>query len=195
MAYLLFLFTILYAIGFLSNSFVPKSIDSGTETALLPSLLIDVLLLSIFVIQHSVMARPAFKKWITAFISPVIERSTYVLFSSLALLSTFMINHFDLFGLKQIFDNMKDKIAPSSKFETKYLYKIVRHPIMLGFIIAFWVTPIMTVGHLLFAVTTTLYIVVAVKHLEEKDLRKSIGKAYEDYENKVPMLIPFTKKG
>jgi protein-S-isoprenylcysteine O-methyltransferase Ste14 len=112
-----------------------------------------------------------------------------------ALLSTFMINHFDLFGLKQIFDNLKDKIAPSSKFQTNYLYKIVRHPIMLGYIIAFWVTPIMTVGHLLFAVTTTLYIVVAVKHLEEKDLRKSIGKAYEDYENKVPMLIPFTKKG
>lgn len=179
------------------------------------------------------MARPAFKKWITAFISPVIERSTYVLFSSLALLlmywkwqpitaivwkadnetlamiltgvfffgwlvallSTFMINHFDLFGLKQIFDNLKDKIAPSSKFQTNYLYKIVRHPIMLGYIIAFWATPLMTLGHLLFAVTTTLYIVVAVKHLEEKDLRQSIGKAYEDYENKVPMLIPFTKKG
>ncbi|WP_371561009.1 methanethiol S-methyltransferase [Flavobacterium sp. Arc2] len=233
LAYLLFLFTILYAIGFLSNSFVPKSIDSGTETALLPSLLIDVLLLSVFAIQHSLMARPAFKKWITAFISPVIERSTYVLFSSLALLlmywkwqpitaivwkadnetiaviitgvflfgwlvallSTFMINHFDLFGLKQIFDNLKDKIAPSSEFQTNYLYKIVRHPIMLGYVIAFWATPVMTVGHLLFAVTTTLYIVVAVKHLEEKDLRESIGKAYEDYENKVPMLIPFTKKG
>jgi protein-S-isoprenylcysteine O-methyltransferase Ste14 len=217
----------------LSNSFVPKSIDSGTETALLPSLLIDILLLSIFAIQHSVITRPAFKKWITAFISPVIERSTYVLFSSLALLlmywkwqpitaivwkaenetlamiltgvfffgwlvsllSTFMINHFDVFGLKQIFENLKDKIAPSSKFQTNYLYKIVRHPIMLGFIITFWATPLMTLGHLLFAVTTTLYIVVAVKHLEEKDLRKSIGNAYEDYENKVPMLIPFTKEG
>lgn len=222
----------LYAIGFLGNSFVPKSIDSGTKTALLPSLMIDVLLLSVFAIQHSLMARPAFKKWITAFISPAIERSTYVLFSSLALLlmywkwqpittivwkadnktiaviligvfffgwlvailSTFMINHFDLFGLKQIFDNLKDKIAPSSKFETNYLYKIVRHPIMLGYIIAFWATPLMTVGHLLFAFTTTVYIVVAVKYLEEKDLRESLGKAYEDYENKVPMLIPFTKK-
>jgi protein-S-isoprenylcysteine O-methyltransferase Ste14 len=214
------------------NSIVPKSIDSGTETALLPSLLINVLLISIFVIQHSVMARPAFKKWITAFISPVIERSTYVLLASLALflifwklqpitaivwkadnetvtviltgvfffrwlvaiLSTFMINHFDLFGLKQIFDNLQEKIAPSSKFQTNYLYKIVRHPIMLGFIIAFWATPLMTVGHLLFAVNTTLYIVVAVKYLEEKDLRKSIGKEYEDYQNKMPMLILFTKK-
>lgn len=111
-----------------------------------------------------------------------------------AILSTFMINHFDLLGLKQIFDNLKDKIAPSSKFETNYLYKIVRHPIMLGYIIAFWATPLMTVGHLLFAFTTTVYIVVAVKYLEEKDLRESLGKAYEDYENKVPMLIPFTKK-
>jgi protein-S-isoprenylcysteine O-methyltransferase Ste14 len=178
------------------------------------------------------MARPTFKKWIAAFISPVIERSTYVLLASLTLLlmfwkwqpitaivwnvdnetvamiltgvfffgwllvalSTFMINHFELFGLKQIFDNMNDKIAPSSQFETNYLYKIVRHPIMLGFIIAFWATPMMTVGHLLFSVTTTLYIAVAVKYLEEKDLRESIGKEYEDYQKKVPMLIPFTKK-
>lgn len=217
----------------MSNSFVPKSIDSGNESALLPALLIDILLLSVFAIQHSLMARPAFKKWITAFISPTIERSTYVLFSSLALiliywkwlpittivwkadnetialiltglfffgwllaaLSTFMINHFDLFGLKQIFDDLKGKITPSSKFQTNYLYKIVRHPIMLGYLIAFWATPVMTVGHLLFTATTTLYIVLAVKYLEEKDLRKSIGKEYEDYENKVPMLIPFTKKG
>jgi protein-S-isoprenylcysteine O-methyltransferase Ste14 len=219
-------------IGLAGNSIFPKPIDSSTETALLPSLLIDVLLQSVFAIQHSLMARPVFKKWITAFINPVIERSTCVLFSILpllllywkwqpitttvwkadnetiaviltgvfffgwlvAMLSTFMINHFDLFGLKQIFDNLKDKIAPSSKFQTNYLYKIVRHPIMLGYIIAFWATPLLTVGHLLFAVTTTLYVVVGVKYLEEKDLRESIGKAYEDYENKVPMLIPFTKK-
>lgn len=178
------------------------------------------------------MARPNFKKWIAKFINPVIERSTFVFFTSFALLlmywkwqpittiiwkvdnetvatilngvflfgwlvvmlSTSMINHFELFGLQQIFDNLKNRITPSSKFKTHYLYKIVRHPIMLGFIIAFWATPIMTVGHLLFSVATTLYIIIAVKYLEEKDLRKSIGKEYEDYQNKVPMLIPFTKK-
>lgn len=232
LSYLVFLVAILYAIGFVGNIIVPNSIDSATETTLLPSLLIDILLLSIFAIQHSLMARPSFKKWIAAYISPVIERSTYVLLASLALLlmyckwqpittivwkidneiiamiltgvfyfgwlvvilSTFTINHFELFGLKQIFDNLKNKIATSPKFQTNYLYKIVRHPIMLGYIIAFWATPIMTVGHLLFSVTTTLYIMVAVKYLEEKDLRKSIGKEYADYQNQVPMLIPFTKK-
>ncbi len=231
LSYLLFLIAFLYAIGFVGNSIVPKTIDSGTETTLLPSLVINVLLLSIFAIQHSVMARPAFKKWITTFISPAIERSTYVLFSSLALLllywkwqpitaivwkvenetiamiltgifffgwlivflSTFMINHFELFGLKQIFDHLKNKISQSPKFQTNYLYKIVRHPIMLGCIIAFWATPIMTVGHLLFSIVTSTYIIVAVKYLEEKDLRKFIGKEYEDYQNQVPMFVPFTK--
>lgn len=179
------------------------------------------------------MARPAFKKWITGVISPAIERSTYVLLSSLALLliywqwqpittivwkaenetiamiitgvfffgwlvvflSTFMINHFELFGLKQIFDNLKNKLTENPKFQTNFFNKIVRHPIMLGFIIAFWATPLMTVGHLIFSITTTAYIFVAVKYFEEKDLRKSIGKEYEDYQNQVPMIIPFTKRG
>jgi len=168
----------------------------------------------------------------SSIISPAIERSTYVLLSSLALilmywkwqpmkaiiweaenetvalvltgvfflgwlvvfLSTFMINHFELFGLKQIFDNLKNKLTENPKFQTNYLYKIVRHPIMLGFIIAFWATPLMTVGHLIFAIITTLYILIAVKYLEEKDLRKSIGKEYEEYQKEVPMIVPFTKK-
>lgn len=231
LAYLIFLIAFLYAIGFVGNFIVPKSIDSGTETTFLSALLINALLLSIFAIQHSVMARPAFKKWIINIISPAIERSTYVLLSSLALLliywqwkpitttvwnienetiaailtgvfflgwlivflSTFMINHFELFGLKQIVDNLKGKITANPKFQTNFLYKIVRHPIMLGFIIAFWATPEMTVGHLIFSITTTIYIIVAVKYLEEKDLRKSIGKEYEEYQRKVPMILPFTK--
>lgn len=232
-AYLIFLIGILYAIGFVGNFIVPKSIDSGTEATFWTALLVNVLLLSIFATQHSVMARPAFKKWITGVISPAIERSTYVLLSSLALLliywqwqpistivwkaenetiamiitgvfffgwlvvflSTFMINHFELFGLKQIFDNLKNKLTENPKFQTNFFNKIVRHPIMLGFIIAFWATPLMTVGHLIFSITTTAYIIVAVKYFEEKDLRKSIGKEYEDYQNRVPMIIPFTKRG
>jgi len=233
LAYLIFLISFLYAIGFVGDFIVPKSIDSGTETSFMKALLINALLLSVFAIQHSVMARPAFKKWLTSIISPAIERSTYVLLSSLALLlmywkwqpmktiiwevedhtfalvltgvfffgwlvvflSTFMINHFVLFGLTQIFDNLKNKQTQNPEFQTNYLYKIVRHPIMLGFIIAFWATPLMTAGHLVFAVATTLYILIAVKYLEEKDLRESIGNEYEEYQKKVPMIVPFTKSG
>lgn len=233
LAYLIFLIAFLYAIGFVGNFIVPKSIDSGIETTFLQALLVNALLLSVFAIQHSVMARPAFKKWVTSIISPAIERSTYVLLSSLALilmywkwqpmktiiweaendtvalvltgvfffgwlivfLSTFMIDHFELFGLKQIFDNLKNRQTQNPKFQINYLYKIVRHPIMLGSIIAFWATPLMTVGHLIFAIMTTLYILIAVKYLEEKDLRKSIGKEYEEYQKKVPMIVPFTKSG
>ena len=231
LSYAVFLIAFLYAIGFVGNFVVPKSIDSGTESTFWHAFLVNSILLSVFAIQHSVMARPIFKKWITRFISPAIERSTYVLVSSLALLlmywqwqpittivwkaenqtiikiligvffvgwlmvflSTFMINHFELFGLKQILDNLKSKHSQSPKFQTNFLYKIVRHPIMLGFIIAFWATPLMTVGHLIFTVTTTVYILVAVKYLEEKDLRKLIGKEYEDYQDQVPMIVPFSK--
>ena len=233
-AYLLFLIAFFYAIGFVGNLYVPKSIDSGTATTFVTALIINLLLLSIFAIQHSVMARPSFKKWLNSIISPAIERSTYVLLSSLtlfliywqwqpitkivwnvenetmvtiltglfffgwllALLSTFMINHFELFGLKQVLNNLKGKFTKPEKpkFQANFLYKIVRHPIMLGYIIAFWSTPLMTVGHLLFTIITTLYILVAVKYLEEKDLKNSIGKAYEDYQNKIPMIIPFTKR-
>ena len=232
-AYTVFLISFLYAIGFVGNFIVPKSIDSGMETTFWQALLVNALLLSVFAIQHSVMARPAFKSWITSFISPAIERSTYVLLSSLALLlmywkwqpmksiiwetenetltlvltgvfflgwlivflSTFMINHFQLFGLKQIFDNLKNRQTDDPKFQVNYLYKFIRHPIMLGFIIAFWATPLMTVGHLMFAITTTLYILIAVKFWEEKDLRDSIGEEYEEYQKKVPMIVPFTKSG
>lgn len=230
-AYLLFLVAFLYAIGFVGNFIVPKSIDSGTETTFWQSLIINVILLSVFALQHSVMARPAFKKWIKQFIDPAIERSTYVLLSSLALLliywkwqpittvvwnvendmlakvltgifffgwlvvllSTFMINHFELFGLKQIWENLKDRETHPPKFQTKFLYKIVRHPIMMGFIIAFWATPVMTAGHLLFSLVTSAYILVAIKYLEERDLRKFIGKEYEVYQQEVPMIVPFSK--
>lgn len=230
-AYLIFLISFLYSIGFVGNLIVPKSIDSGTETTFLQAVLVNTLLLSIFAIQHTIMARPSFKKWLTKIISPAIERSTFVLLSSLALLlmywkwqpittvvweventsltlilqavfyigwvivliSTFMINHFELFGLKQIYDNLSDKQSSSDTFQEKFFYKIVRHPIMLGFIIAFWATPLMTVGHLLFAMITSIYIILAVKFLEEKDLRDSIGKEYVAYQKKVPMLIPFMK--
>lgn len=232
LAYVIFLITFLYAIGFVGNMVVPKAIDSGTELALLPSIVINVILLSVFALQHSIMARPAFKKWFTKIISPAMERSTYILLSSLALLliywqwqpittivwethnkisvtlmtglfflgwtivllSTFMINHFELFGLAQIFNNLKNRQTPNPKFQTNFLYKIVRHPIMLGFLIAFWATPRMTVGHLLFTIVTTLYILIAVKYLEEKDLKKAIGEKYKTYQKEVPMLIPFTKR-
>ncbi|MDX1271334.1 methanethiol S-methyltransferase [Bizionia paragorgiae] len=232
LAYVIFLTTFLYAIGFVGNMVVPKAIDSGTELALLPSIVINVILLSVFALQHSIMARPAFKKWFTKIISPAMERITYILLSSLAvlliywqwqpittivwethnkisvtlmtglfflgwtivLLSTFMINHFELFGLAQIFNNLKNRQTPNPKFQTNFLYKIVRHPIMLGFLIAFWATPRMTVGHLLFTIVTTLYILIAVKYLEEKDLKKAIGEKYKTYQKEVPMLIPFTKR-
>ena len=186
--------------------------------------------LSLFAIQHSIMARPAFKEWFTRIIPASIERSTYVLLSSLILclvywqwkplpeviwnvegpvgsgiiqalfwlgwgmvfVSTFLINHFHLFGLKQVFDDWKGNRVKEPAFSTKFLYNLVRHPLMLGFMIAFWSTPVMTVGHLLFSVVTTAYILVAVKFLEEKDLEKAIGEQYVEYKKRVPMLIPFT---
>ena len=230
-AYLVFLIAFLYAIGFVSNIIVPKSIDSGSETTFLYSIFINVILLSVFALQHSIMARPKFKEWFNSIFSQAMERSTYILLSSLALiliywqwqpittiiwetentvlsgiitgifflgwlivlLSTFMINHFELFGLAQIFDNLTNKQTANPKFQTNYLYKIIRHPIMLGFLIAFWATPTMTVGHLLFSLVTTMYIFIAVKYLEEKDLRKFIGEKYETYQKEVPMIVPFTK--
>lgn len=230
-AYCIFLIAFLYAIGFVGNIFVPKTIDSGVEPSLLKAILINAVLLSVFALQHSIMARPIFKEWFISIFSQAMERSTYILLSSLALLlvywqwqpmtvivwnvesaifsmvlmgiffmgwlivllSTFMINHFELLGLAQIFDNLKNRKTPNPKFQTNYLYKLVRHPLMLGFLIAFWATPTMTVGHLFFSLITTIYIFVAVKYLEEKDLRKFIGEAYETYQNEVPMIIPFTK--
>lgn len=229
-AYIVFLVAFLYAIGFVGNVIVPKSIDSGVEEPLLQSVLINIGLLSLFAVQHTIMARPAFKKWLGNYINPAIERSTFVLLSSLilllmywkwqpmteiiwetegtlasiitvifysgwliVLLSTFMISHFELFGLTQIYENFKDQKLTYPPFQVNYFYKLVRHPMMLGFVIAFWAAPAMTTGRLLFAVVTTAYIFVAVKFLEEKDLKKIIGKEYETYQKEVPMIIPFTK--
>ena len=230
-SYVIFFVTFLYAIGFVGNIIVPKSIDTlPTAGTFWRGVLANVILLSIFAIQHSVMARPAFKKWWTKFVPKPIERSTYVLFSSLALIfmywqwrampdpiwtvtnpigvyllwllffigwglvlfSTFLINHFDLFGLRQVNTYRRGEEYQHLPFGTPVVYRIVRHPIMLGFIIAFWSTPYMSVGHLLFAAVTTAYIIVAIQ-LEERDLVSFHGEAYEQYRQEVSMLVPVPK--
>lgn len=225
-AYVLFLASFLYAIGFVGNVVVPKSIDSGTVEPLGLSLGIDVLLLGLFAIQHTIMARPAFKARWTRIIHPAIERSTFVLLTSLllallmwqwrplpsvlwnvggvlatvlwvicaagwgiVLVSTFLIDHFDLFGLKQVMSHFRGRDIPAHTFVERYLYGVVRHPIMLGFVIAFWATPQMTGGHLLFAAMTTAYIVIGVQ-IEERDLLAAHGDVYADYRRRVPMLLP-----
>jgi methanethiol S-methyltransferase len=229
-AYALFLASFLYAIAWLGNTMVSKTIDRGgaAPTSSGAAIALNLLLLAAFAIQHSVMARSAFKRWWTLIIPPPMERSTYVLASSLALFavclewrslpavvwqahgaaafalsvlfwigwlvalaSTLMIDHFDLFGLRQTF---AQRIGPRSGpiLKTPLLYRYVRHPLMLGLVIAFWATPQMTVGHLLFAVTTTLYIVLGLQ-LEERDLLREFGATYQAYRKRVPMLLPGTK--
>ncbi|HLG40166.1 MAG TPA: hypothetical protein VI461_10880 [Chitinophagaceae bacterium] len=229
--YLAFFGTILYAIGFVGNLAVPKSIDSNPETSLFKAVLVNASLLLLFALQHSIMARPAFKQWWTKIIPLHLERSTYVLLASLCLMllmwqwqpiggvvwstqnqmvknvllftyllgwsivffSTFLINHFDLFGLRQVWLHLLGKPYTQLPFRLPLLYKLVRHPLYLGFLIAFWSTPVMTVAHLLFAILTTGYILTAIQ-LEERDLLKTFGEKYRNYKKWAPMIIPFSKR-
>ena len=229
-AYLTFLFTILYAIGFVSGLMVPKTIDTGANSGIFEAIIVNLALMSLFAIQHSVMARKSFKQWWTRFIPRSIERSTYVLCASLTLLllfwqwrpmptamwsveepgiaaaiaalsfigwvivftSTFMINHFELFGLHQVANNLVGREMPAPIFRTPFFYRFVRHPIYLGFIIAFWAAPMMSAGHLLFAAVTTAYIFVGIM-LEERDLIGMFGDEYRRYREHVSMLFPWRK--
>jgi protein-S-isoprenylcysteine O-methyltransferase Ste14 len=225
-SYAVFLVSSLYAIGFVGNYLVPKSIDVGSTTSLGDALVVNLLLLGVFAAQHSIMARPAFKRWWAGILPVACQRSTYVLLSSLILVllfwqwrpipmpiwridgiaaglligvyglgwlvvfaSTFMIDHFDLSGLRQAFFALRGVEAPGQSFKTPLLYRIVRHPLMLGFLLAFWATPEMTAGHLLFAIMTTAYILVGLQ-FEERDLIAAFGTTYQQYRQRVPMLLP-----
>ncbi len=230
-SYAIFLCTFLYAFGFVGNFVVPVTLDGTPRVPAGRALSIDLLLLCAFGVQHSVMARPLFKRWLTSFIAESAERSTYVLFSSLALIAvfvwwqpigglvwdvqaplaraalyglftfgwllvlaaTFLINHFDLFGLRHVWLQLQGEAYTSLKFDTPGPYKLVRHPLYLGWLFAFWFTPTMTGTHLVFAFVTTVYILVAIQ-FEERDLLDTLGDDYRGYRGRVPMLLPFTRR-
>jgi len=225
--YLFFLGIFLYAVGFLGNFGVPNTIDGPPQVSVWQALAINTLLLGLFALQHSVMARQGFKRWWTQYVPPPIERSTYVLFTNIALalmfyawqpmggeiwqvqdpigqgllygvfaagwglvlMATLQINHFDLFGMRQVWLYLRNQEYTPLPFKTPALYRHVRHPLYVGWFLAFWATPRMTVAHLVFAVTTTLYILMAIQW-EEKDLVAFHGQAYKGYQQRVPMLIP-----
>jgi protein-S-isoprenylcysteine O-methyltransferase Ste14 len=225
--YAVFFATFLYAVGFVGGFLVPRSLDSAPTVGFTQALLIDIGLLGLFAVQHSGMARPAFKRWLTRALAPAIERSTYVLASSLALIalfyfwqplggvvwavndplgravlyslfafgwllvlvSTFLINHFDLFGLRQVWLALIGNPYTALRFGTPGPYRLVRHPLYVGWFFAFWFTPVMTAAHLLFALMTTAYILIAIR-LEERDLIDALGEDYRQYRQRVPMLIP-----
>jgi len=227
LSYACFFATFLYAVGFIGGFGVPRSIDSPAEGTVVAAVLVDVLLLAVFALQHSVMARPAFKRWWTRIVPEPAERSTYVLFSSLALLllfwqwrpiggvvwqvetpavaaalyglfaagwlivlvTTFLINHFDLFGLRQVWFYLRGEPYRPLGFVTPGPYRHVRHPLYVGWLLAFWATPTMTVAHLLFAAMTTSYILIAIR-FEERDLLEFHGERYAEYRRSVPMLVP-----
>ena len=229
-AYFTFFVTFLYAIGFVGGMVVPKTIDTGSQLSATQALIVNLLLMSLFAVQHSVMARKPFKQWWTQYVPKSVERSTYVLFASLTLdllfwkwhpmpaivwqandpnivvtiatlslvgwvivlTSTFLINHFELFGLHQVANNLTGRDMPTPHFRTPLYYKFVRHPLYLRFIIAFWAAPTMTVGHLLFAAVTTAYIFVGV-FLEERDLVDLFGDDYRNYKKRVSMLLPWRR--
>jgi protein-S-isoprenylcysteine O-methyltransferase Ste14 len=230
-AYVLFLGTFLYAIGFIGNVFVPKSIDTGTVAPLAEALIVNLLLLGLFAVQHSVMARRSFKEWWTRIVPPAVERSTFVLASSLVLalllwqwrpipapivwsvqsaagvelimavfwlgwalllFSSFLINHFELFGVLQVVARMAGRETPEPEFRTPLVYRYVRHPLYLGFLLGFWAAPVMTAGHLLFSIGCTGYILIGI-WFEERDLIALFGEQYRRYRNQVGMLLPSRK--
>jgi protein-S-isoprenylcysteine O-methyltransferase Ste14 len=229
--YVFFLATFVYAIAFIGNLWVPKTVDSGAAASVAEALIVNLLLLTVFALQHSIMARRSFKRWWTQIVSPAIERSTYVLAATAALalllwqwrpiaepviwrvdnpiaiqalwavfwlgwavllLATFLINHFELFGLRQVFSRLIGREIPETEFRTPFIYRYVRHPIYLGFLLGFWAAPVMTAGHLLFAIGATGYILVGI-WFEERDLVAQFGDRYRRYRDQVGMLLPSRK--
>jgi protein-S-isoprenylcysteine O-methyltransferase Ste14 len=227
LAYAAFLLSFTYAMAWVGNILVPKTIDSGTSEPPLTAALINIGLLALFAVQHTIMARPRFKAWWARIVAPALERSTFVLAASalLALIcwqwrpitrviwdintpplhwllvgvyacglvigftSTFLIDHFDLFGLRQVWHYFRGRPYEPPAFQERSFYRHVRHPLMVGLLLVFWATPTMTAGHLLFATVMTIYILLGVR-LEERDLASQLGRRYEEYRERVPMLLP-----